>query len=267
MTDLDDVLDEIMFSRLSGAKLPEMAPEDYRQWMLDIPGPTDSQIQAFADYVAGARSWYKHLPLMPPGERFHFYIDPYVGADRVVTVSGEVHLFARTEDSEPFHYSWMTTADYREQFGCLAFSCAKGSTLFGDGYLGDAPVLIDHNRLYPELVVSSAMRMAPPNEVLEAGSCSLTALVHPHATADYVASRLAMKHRERTEHSDAVAEYWAEILNFWCDRQDQASDLDALAESVGTDPEFVALVEREKTRLRQDMVDAIQCMCHMAISK
>ncbi|MDQ1314623.1 MAG: hypothetical protein QG662_732 [Pseudomonadota bacterium] len=182
--DADDLLDEIMLSRLAGVDTPKMDIDAYRNLISDIAPPTNGQIVAFAGYVASARSWYKHLPLIPPGGDFYFYIDPHAGMDHLVHASGEVTVRTRTQDTEPFHYSWMSTADYRARFGCLAFACRMGSNLFRDERLGDEIVLVDNNCLNPALQVTRDSAMTPPKEVLEAGTCSLTALIQPHATDD-----------------------------------------------------------------------------------
>ena len=105
MTVTDDLLEEAMLGRLSGADLPEMGLNAYRNWIADIAPPTDAQIEAFADYVSSARSWHKHLPLNPPGTLFQFYIDPYAGMDRVVLASGELRLLERTDKTTAFHYA------------------------------------------------------------------------------------------------------------------------------------------------------------------
>lgn len=190
MDELDDLLDDMIFARLSGAELPEMDLDAYRHWIREASRPTRTQIKAFVDYVAGARSWYKHLPLMRPGVPVQFYIDPYAGMDRLVLATGEIRLRERTHQIGAFHYSWMPTAEYRERFGCLAFSCAKGSPLFTDEVLDGEPVLVDHNCLFPELRVSSNDAFAPPKAVLDAGRCDITALIHPRATAEFMARQL-----------------------------------------------------------------------------
>jgi hypothetical protein len=208
--------------------------------------PTDSQIEAFADYVAGARSWYKHLPLNPPGALFQLYIDPHAGMDRVVLASGEISMLERTDETEAFHYSWLTTADYRARFGCLAFACGRGSALFQDAMLGDEPVLVDGNCLYPELRISKAVAERPPEEILETGFCWLTALVHPHATADFLAGQLASRKRSVPEKAELESGTWAAILEWWRKGQEVRNAKGEPAYQAGDDPVLAALVEQEK---------------------
>lgn len=262
--DCDDGFDEIMVSRLSGAGLPEMRLDAYRSLIADVAPPTDSQIEAFADYIAGARSWYKHLPLNPPGALFQLYIDPHAGMDRVVLASGEMRLLERTDETEAFHYSWRTTADYREHFGCLAFACGNGSALFQDAVLGDEPILVDYNCLYPELRTSKAVVERPPDEILETGACWLTALVHPRATANFLAGQLASRKRSVPERVERESGTWAAILEWWRKGQEVRNSKGKSAYRAGDDPVLAALVEQEKAHQHRAMVEAMQRMRSVA---
>jgi len=88
---------------------------------------------AFAEYVAGAHSWYKHLPLVGGGN-FIFYLHPYAGCRR----KGDEYIDYVRGDGTEFHYTvrkkyvfvktcwcsnaskytkWMPTAKYRQDFG------------------------------------------------------------------------------------------------------------------------------------------------------
>src|SRR5512139_2782832 len=88
--EVESALDAVMLARLAGGDAPEMDIDAYRLLVGAVAPATDGQIEAFADYVASAHSWYKHLPLQPPGVDFHFYIDPNAGMDHLVDASGEV---------------------------------------------------------------------------------------------------------------------------------------------------------------------------------
>jgi hypothetical protein len=72
-----------------------------------LEAPTRAQIEAFAVHVCQAHSWYKHMPLMQGGELVVF-IAPDAGAG----FEGELRRL---------HYSWKTTAEYRERFGYLDY--------------------------------------------------------------------------------------------------------------------------------------------------
>jgi len=258
--EVDDALDAIMLARLAGGDAPEMDIGAYRLLVSDVAPPIDSQIEAFADYVAGARSWFKHLPLQPPGAEFHFYIDPNAGMDHLVHASGEVTVRARTPDTESFHYSWMTTADYRERFGCLAFSCAAGSSVFGTDQVGEEIVLADSNSLNPVLQVDRNSAMRPPKQILDAGTCSLTALIHPRATASLVAMRLASRMRKPPAAPTVKDKIWDAIKGLWGRQQDSVVDEEDRIEAMAANLEWTALIQQQRARHRQTMIEAMRRM-------
>lgn len=262
--EVDDALDAIMLARLAGGDAPEMDIDAYRLLVSDVAPPTDSQIEAFADYVAAAHSWYKHLPMQPPGVDFHFYIDPNAGMDHLVHASGEVTVRARTPDTESFHYSWMTTADYRERFGCLAFSCAAGSSVFGTDLVGEETVLVDSNTLHPMLQVDRDSTMRPPKQILETGTCSLTALVHPRATASVVAMRLTSQMRKPPVAPAVKDVIWDVIKGLWDRQQDRVVDDEDRVETMAANPEWEVLIQQQRARHRQVMIEAMRRMRSVA---
>lgn len=264
--DADDALDAIMLARLAGGDAPEMDIDAYRLLVSDVAPPTDSQIEAFADYVAAAHSWYKHLPMQPPGVDFYFYIDPNAGMDHLVHASGEVTVRTRTRDNEPFHYSWTTTADYRDRFGCLAFACGMGSTVFSDEQLFDETVLIDNNCLNSVLQLACDTAMTPPKDILEAGACSLTALVHPRSTADFLVMQLAMKKWKLPKQLEPDDDLSVLLQKHCYNSQDDVRTTDTDTNRVSTDPVFIALIEHEKARLRRSMIEAMQRMRSVAFA-
>lgn len=50
-----------------------------------LPLPTHEQIEAYVKHIRKEHGWYKHLPILPPGRPFHFFLDPGAGMTRVVT--------------------------------------------------------------------------------------------------------------------------------------------------------------------------------------
>ncbi len=58
---------------------------------------------------------------------------------------------------------------------------------------GDKQVVIDGNCLFPILQMESDVVALPQAEVLQAGSCWLTALVHPLANGEFVARSLVCR--------------------------------------------------------------------------
>lgn len=256
----EDALDAAMLARLAASDAPEMDIDAYRALIGAVTVPTDRQIEAFADYVASAHSWYKHLPLQPPGVAFYFYLDPNAGMDHLVHASGEVTMRARTPDTESLHYGWITTADYRERFGCLAFSCAAGASVFGTDLVGEETVLLDGNTLHPMLQVDRDSTMRPPKQILDAGACSLTALVHPRATENLVAMRLVSQQRKRSMASTVNDEIWDAIKDLWDRQQDRALDEEGRVEAMAANPEWAALVQQQRARHRQAMIKAMRRM-------
>ena len=262
--EVEDALDAVMLARLAGSDAPEMDIDTYRLLVSVARPPTDGQIEAFADYVAAVHSWYKHLPMPPPGVDFHFYIDPNAGMDHLIHASGEVTVRARTPDTESFHYSWMTTADCRERFGCLAFSCAAGSSVFGTDLLGEETVFVDGNTLHPVLQVDRDSAMRLPKQILEMGTCSLTALVHPRATARLVATRLVSRMRKSPVAPAIKDEIWDAIKGLWDRQQDGAASDEDRIEAMAANPEWVALVQQQRASHRRSMIEAMRRMRSVA---
>lgn len=258
--EVESALDAVMLARLAGSDAPEMDIDAYLLLIGAVAPPTDSQIEAFADYVASAHSWYKHLPLQPPGVDFHFYIDPNAGMDHLIHASGEVTVRVRTPGAESFHYDWMTTADYRERFGCLAFSCAAGSSVFGTDLVGEETVLVDGNSLHPVLQVDRDSAMRPPKPILDTGTCSLTALVHPRASARMVAMRLVSPGRKRRVAPAVKDEIWDAIKELWDRQQDMTVDEEDRIEAMAANPEWAALVQQQRARHRHAMIESMRRM-------
>src|SRR5690349_8829634 len=100
----------------------------YAELVRPLPPPTQQQMQAFADFVSNAHSWYKHLLPLPPGVPMQFFLDPAAGLQLSVLPDGSVTAGPRAKPG--FHYSWLPTADYRERFGHLAFSRDMGTMVY-----------------------------------------------------------------------------------------------------------------------------------------
>lgn len=129
---------------------------------------------AFAAHVCGAHSWYKHLPLFPPGRPFHFFLDPAAGMD-LRFHADHVDAVPRTEPG--FHHSSILTADYRERFGHLAFSHDGGTTVYMVGDDGSALAPSDDVPAVYDPPSRSLRRL--PAEVLAQGTAMVSGIVHP----------------------------------------------------------------------------------------
>jgi hypothetical protein len=57
---------------------------NYRGYVGELPRPSEGQIEGYVQFVSQAHSWYKHLPLLPPGQPFHSFVDPFSGYDRII---------------------------------------------------------------------------------------------------------------------------------------------------------------------------------------
>ncbi|MGE3309292.1 MAG: hypothetical protein AB7O66_04920 [Limisphaerales bacterium] len=95
-----------MFVRGGDSSKPERPNGDgLREWLRGCPIPTVEQTEAYADRIPMAHSWYKHLPLFPPGARFVFLLNPEAGRMEKRTSGRKVY-----EDDE-------TTGELRNRFG------------------------------------------------------------------------------------------------------------------------------------------------------
>lgn len=154
--------------------LPVLDLPAYQHLLRDTPLPSPAQRDRFVDYVAHAHSWYKHLPHVPPGEPFTFYLDPLAGCDLVATGDGRVTAHPRSTGG--MHYSALATADYLAQFGHLNFAHARG-TLLRMVRPGQPGVRREQGRRAAIADESGAVCGLPPC-VVRAGMVDLTSLIH-----------------------------------------------------------------------------------------
>lgn len=89
--------------------------------------PSDEQRRAFAVYVTGAHSWYKHLPILPLST-FVFFLDPNAGRSMVHRSDDSV-AFVDNRSSRGIHYTWQTTEAYRRRFGLWNYDAPYGKSL------------------------------------------------------------------------------------------------------------------------------------------
>jgi hypothetical protein len=135
-------------------------------------------MQQFAVFVSNAHSWYKHLPYLPPGEPFQFFLDPGAGTQRAISPQGSVNAIPRTECGE--HYSWLPTAEYRERFGYLAYSRSVGTATH---VLSDDGTVLTESDVAPYVYDLTAHRLVQvPAKVLKAGRAFVSGVAHTHGT-------------------------------------------------------------------------------------
>jgi hypothetical protein len=182
--DIEECLDPEEEQEIPLEPLPAFAEqEDYLKSVSGLPIPTTAQIDDFVTYAAGAKSWYKHLPCRPPGAPMHFYLDPNAGRDRLRRWDHQVIYRDRTENTEKFHYSWMTTEEYRRRFGYLAYCCAMSTGIWTDEVLQDGVATLDPNVSEPLIEGEPGRLLLVPEAVLEAGTCLVTRAVHARTDA------------------------------------------------------------------------------------
>ena len=170
-------LEELGLSELAitAAELPPLTLREYVDLVSDVPLPTQQQKENFIEYVSHAHSWYKHLPVYPPGVPFYLFIDKYAGCDLLVSEDGAAVLTERTERG--FHYSDYPTAKYRDLFGHLAYRCGYGTKVIA---LSKGPMVIPHDDLAAVPGNDGRLYRLPP-EVIDAGVTRLTAVIHTNS--------------------------------------------------------------------------------------
>lgn len=158
----------------------------YRETLSRVERPTNEQMLAFAEYVASAHSWYKHLPLIPPGDPFVFYLDPQAGMDLVVLEDGRIDYLERREGDDHMHYNWRPTSTYRRSFGHLAYATESGTMILqsislhaADGTKTEG--MIGEKSLNPVVYVPDRGHYTVPSEVVDSGTVELTGVIHSGA--------------------------------------------------------------------------------------
>jgi len=153
----------------------------YRALARSLPVPTPQQVRRFAEYVAEAHSWYKHLRLLPANTPIQTFIDPAAGMQLVRAADGRVAAEVRHKPG--FHYSWLPTAEHRAKFGHLAFSASAGTSVSLVARDGSAQVPSDDAPLVYDPATGEFH--AIPEEAQVAGRAFISAIVHRASSARY----------------------------------------------------------------------------------
>ena len=152
----------------------QLTIDEYVAMTYGLPRPTERQMEEFARFVSAAHSWYKHLPTLPPGVPFHFFLDPFAGMQHVVAFDGSLRIEERVETG--FHYSWIPTQEYRTRFGHLAFCRSAGSRVSLNVSPGERLIPSDdHAAVYDPII---AHMRSLPDRVLQAGTTWVSGIVH-----------------------------------------------------------------------------------------
>ncbi len=158
---------------------PSLAMEAYRKTAGALPIPSEKQIDGFVDFVSSAHSWYKHLPLVPPGVPFHFFLNPYVACDMRLLPSGEIEYRKRRKNG--FHYSEWPTGKYLKECGYLDYRCFEHT----------APIVKPIEGALTEENIRAQLQgeaekekrsFQVPEEIFRAGTVNLTGIIHERAS-------------------------------------------------------------------------------------
>lgn len=253
----DNEIFEIHTGQQEVSDLPRIDLGEYRSQVQRFPRPTRQQILDFASYVSEAKSWYKHLPLLPPGEPFHFFIDPFAGLDRILLQDGRVVHMLRTKSTLEFHYTWMTSAEFRSRFGCLAFACDAGTELLvpvcirlEDG--GEIHGFLNNSSSRASFRLTDVREYQLPHEVLAAGTISLTGIIHPKAASIW----LWLQHLEKGGQPESLP--WPEQTGGLETGRKIAALCRHRESPTGIDQELANLLAPERKRLLLEVVLALQ---------
>ncbi len=263
MTDeIGDSIDTDETEEICLEPLPPFADEQtYLHYVAQRPMPTDEQITDFVKFVAGAKSWYKHLPVRPPGAPMHFYLDPNAGRDRLRRWGHEVIYRDRTEQTRKIHYSWMTTKDYRRRFGYLAYSCAMTTGIWVDEMLEDGVATLDPNVLAPLVEGEAGQLRLVPEAILEAGGCLVTRTLHASTDAASLSRNWNRQGKQWTAGPDiapkALAGLWTRIGEL-CEQFDREANAEQRDKAV--EMEFEGLIRKQRDQDHCDLKAAIENM-------
>jgi len=214
------------------------------------------------EFVSDAHSWYKHLPLLPPGKPFFFFLNPLSGYDTVCRPNGDVVHEERTKTSRRFHYTWMTTRRYRKRFGYLDYATHAGMRF----QLRTSEVALEYADLPEFSTVTASYHL--PSEVAAQGSVELTGVIHSYTPQTFVwvlcLPRYIAIHPEdppRRWPAETGGDSTLRKILDACDRERprfDGSDSDTGINNVKEiEAELKALLRPEKERLQTNMTQAI----------
>ena len=229
---------------------------DYRRAIAKLPRPSSEQIDNFVHYYSDAHSWYKHMPLLPPGVNFQFYVDPFIGCETVLkTVGGRLHE-ERTETEK--------TRNYQKKYGHLAAS-PRGVGL-------DTGSKVTKPANLP-VVGTTDGYCRIPRELIEVGTVELTGVLH--SLVFQVWTWKIFLPRLIANGVDEAARKWPvetggegtfrKIVEV-CDRytQEELLDQDANHGQWGRpNSDLEALLRPERQRMQSEMTEAISRMLEL----
>lgn len=226
-------------------------------------------MEAFTHHVATAHSWYKHLPQLPPGVPFRFFLDPCAGMALVQHPDGT--LVATPRETQGFHHSWVPTAYYRKHFGYLAFGRSAGPRVMERMQTGAQTVVSDVECFVFDAV--AGRRRQIPAEVFDAGTTFVSGLVFPagpywHLLAEAIEANPGHHWPPDRGGSAALAAILARCKFIgtdisrieWPDFNNEAHQKYLRGTAGGIDIPLFDATEPERRRQRNGMIAAMQRM-------
>lgn len=244
-------------AEIAAAASPPWGWREYQALVAPLPTPTAEQMQAFAEFVCGAHSWYKHLRSMPPGQTIRFYLDPSAGM-QLSSQGG--HVRAEWLEKWGFHYSQIPTADYRRRFGHLAFSQSSGSVVYRQGADGECQGAFDD---VPAVYDPSTQSMRGlPSEVLHLGRARISGLVHRlGADAWRIAYEAVGRGTPKWPEESGGQQALADILERCHQMLTDPASVPRWNYPAESEPVLQRLVAPEVARQRKRMVEAMARVC------
>ncbi len=231
---------------------PSLGREEYEMLVGELPMPRKRQMRDFAAYVASAKNWHEHLPLVPDGAAFRFYLDPFAGMDRVLLHDDMALFVPREAGADGFLPAWIPTAEYRERFGFLSFACAAGPRFVKPVKVEDDEVSLEgtlDNNFNHAVVWVPRKPFGLPDPILRVGTCFVTGVIHARAAhpAAWRTTLEALKSNHAWPAETGGAQTLAKI-RARCEARGMADEFDA---------ELDALLAPERQRLLDEMVAAM----------
>jgi hypothetical protein len=175
-------VDDIRPREPAWRQVPSCTSSQYREIVKDLPRPSNEQIEDFVLAVSEDHNWYKHLPLVPPGVPWWFFVDPWSGFDRKLQEGGRASHVELTGATANLGRR-LPTEEYRSRFGYLA--CVT------TGWGGFSPPdLRDGNAMARIWFGGRDTVFRVPVEIEEAGRVEVTAPIHPQTAQPWVWRRL-----------------------------------------------------------------------------
>lgn len=240
----------------------------YRELVAQLTKPSLLQMQEFAEYVSHLHSWYKHLPLLPPGVPFQFFLNPTAGMDLITGAEGTIHATARAEAGHRF----LPTTEYRERFGYLACSRSRGTFIAPPNSRLITQFIESDNAVFvfdPD--TQSVLQL--PEVVIEAGSTFISGIVHTFGANHHLWREMIFENiLESIEESEGLLSI-AKIRDRCRFLQDNPSQVERLAPDAlvpkqdpyltSVDFPLYQILEPERQRQRAGMVEAMKRVIEM----